>query len=290
MERTAEDRTLAARDEAASLVQSSLNYIAESAEKPVYYAYEPPTGVPRQTGRFEPKFVAIHDARSSIHELSLDKQGFQLVRHETSVKDFYDREEVQDVYYPEIEKLLKQATGASKVVVFDHQVRCLPLARKGEKGAREYAKTVHNDYTAKSGPRRVRDHLPPDEVDELLKHRFAEINVWRPIRGPVQSSPLAVCDALSIDPRDFVPSDLVYPDRVGETYRFKYNPNHRWFYFPRLDRDEAILLKCYDSKEDGRARFTAHTAFEDPSSPADAPPRESIEVRALIFWPAEERY
>jgi len=270
-------------------VEASLNYITESSEKPVYYAYEPPPGVPRQTGRFVPQPVSIRDARPVLGELSLDRQGFELVRHDTAVTDFYDRDEVQRVYYPEVDRLLKQATGCSKVVIFDHQVRCLPMAQRGERGAREYAKVVHNDYTANSGPRRVRDHLPPGEAAQALKHRFAEVNVWRPIRAPVESSPLAVCDARSIGADDFVPSDLVYPDKVGETYRFKYNPNHRWFYFPYLERDEAILLKCYDSKEDGRARFTAHTSFEDPTSAPDAAPRESIEVRALLFWPEQER-
>ncbi len=278
-----------AEHQAPNVVEASLNYIAETSEKPVYYAYEPPPGVPRQTGRFAAQAVPIGNARVALGEFSLDKQGFELRPHETSVGDFYDREEVQRVYYPEVERLLKEATGAAKVVIFDHQVRCLPMAQRGERGAREYAKTVHNDYTANSGPRRVRDHLPPAEAEELLKHRFAEINVWRPIRGPVESSPLAVCDARSIAPDDFVPSDLVYPDKVGETYRFKHNPNHRWFYFPYLERNEAILLKCYDSKEDGRARFTAHTAFEDPTSAPDAAPRESIEVRALIFWPEQDR-
>jgi hypothetical protein len=148
---------------------------------------------------------------------------------------------------------------------------------------------VRNDYTAKSGPRRVRDHLPPAEAEDALSHTFAEINVWRPIRGPVESSPLAVCDAQSIAPGDFVPSDLVYPDKVGETYRFRHNRHHRWFYFPHMQGNEAILLKCYDSKEDGRARFTAQTAFEDPTSAPDAAARESIEVRALIFWPEQDR-
>jgi hypothetical protein len=132
----------------------------------------------------------------------------------------------------------------------------------------------------------VRDHLPPEEAEQRLQHRFAEINVWRPIRGPVESWPLAVCDGLSIKPKDFVPADFVYRDKVGEVYRFTYNPEHRWFYFPRLQRNEAILLKCYDSKEDGRARFSAHTAFDDPTSGPNAAPRESIEVRALAFWPA----
>jgi hypothetical protein len=269
-------------------IEGSLNYIEESSETPVYYAYEPPEGTPRSTGKFVAHTVPIRNAREVVRDLSLDKQGFQLTYQESAVRDFYDQDEVKATYYPEVERLLKEATGAEKVVVFDHQVRNLELAKRGEKNAREYGKAVHNDYTAKSGPRRVRDHLPPAEADERLQNRFAEINVWRPIRGPIESTPLAVCDSSSIDPKDFVPSDLVYRDKVGETYRFTYNPNHRWFYFPRLKRDEVILLKCYDSKEDGRARFTAHSAFEDPTSAPDAAPRESIEVRALVFWPAEK--
>ena len=268
-------------------IEASLNYIAESNEKPVYYAYEPPPGTPRVTGKFVAQTVVIRNAREVVGGLSLDKEGFQLALQESAVQDFYDQEEVKSTYYPEVERLLKEATGAEKVVIFDHQVRNLLLAQRGEKGAREYGKAVHNDYTARSGPRRVRDHLPSSEADQRLKNRFAEINVWRPIRGPIESTPLALCDARSIEAKDFVPSDLIYRDKIGETYRFTYNPKHRWYYFPRLARDEVILLKCYDSKEDGRARFTAHSAFEDPTSAPDAAPRESIEVRALVFWQSE---
>src|SRR5271163_2805838 len=189
---------------AAGAVEAALNYIAESSEKPVYYAYEPPAGTPRVSGTFVLHVVPIRNARAIVGELSLDKQGFELTRQETAVSDFYDREEVERVYYPEVEQLLKEATGAEKVVVFDHQVRNLELARRGEKNAWEYGKAVHNDYTAKSGPRRVRDHLAPAEAEERLKHRFEEINVWRPIHGPIESTPLAVCDSSSIEPRDFV--------------------------------------------------------------------------------------
>ena len=278
----------AAGNRAGTAVEASLNYIEEGSEKPVDYAYEPPAGTPRSTGKFVAHTVPIRNAREVVRDLSLDKQGFQLTHQETGVRDFYDQDEVKAIYYPEVERLLKEATGVEKVVVFDHQVRNAELAKRGEKNAREYGRAVHNDYTAKSGPRRVRDHLPPAEAEQRLQNRFAEINVWRPIRGPIESTPLAVCDSSSIDPKDFVPSDLVYRDKVGETYRFTYNPNHRWFYFPRLERNEVILLKCYDSKEDGRARFTAHSAFEDPTSAPDAAPRESIEVRALVFWPADK--
>ena len=272
---------------AGSFVEASLNYFADSSEKPVIYTYEPPPGVSRATGKSESRPVLIRNARLE-RDLSLDKQGFQLVHQETAGHDFYDRAEVEKIYYPEVELLLKEATGAEKVVVFDHQVRNIQLSKQGEKNAREYVWTVHNDYTAKSGPRRVKDHLPADEAEQRLRYRFAEINVWRPIRGPIESTPLAVCDAQSIAPKDYVPTDFVYRDKVGEVYRFTYSPDHRWFYFPRLERNEVILLKCYDSWDDGRARFSAHSAFDDPTTLPDAAPRESIEVRALVFWPAEQ--
>ena len=268
---------------AGSFVETTLNYFADSSEKPVIYTYEPPPGVPRATGKSEAKSVRIHNARLESN-LSLDRQGFQLIRQQTAVHDFYDRAEVEEVYYPEVQLLLKEVTGAEKVVVFDHQVRNIQLSKQGQKNAREYVWVVHNDYTAKSGPRRLLDHLSPTEAEQRLPHRFAEINIWRPIRGPIESTPLAICDAQSIEPEDFVPADFIYRDKVGEVYRFTYNPNHRWFYFPRLERYEVILLKCFDSKQDGRARFSAHSAFDDPSTPPDAAPRESIEVRALVFW------
>lgn len=280
------DLTTAKADTLAK-IEASLNYLAEMTEKPVMYTYTPPPGTPQTTRRNDPKTVAISDARPILGQLSLDTQGFALTHHDSKVVNFYDETEVREVYYPEVERLLKEATGAAQVVIFDHVVRCAPKAQPGENGVREPAKVVHNDYSLKSAPRRVRDHVP-EEAEELLQHRFAEINVWRPIRGPIQESPLAVCDARSIEPGDIVASDLVYPHRVGETYVFTYNANHRWFYFPNMQRNEALLLKCYDSKEDGRARFTAHTSFDDPTSPPDAPPRESIEVRALVFFAPEK--
>jgi hypothetical protein len=141
---------------------------------------------------------------------------------------------------------------------------------------------VHIDHTARSGPQRVRDLLP-DEADELLKGRVQVINLWRPIKGPLQDSPLAVCDATTIRADDLVPSDLVYPHRVGETYSVRYNPAHQWFYVPRMQPDEALLLKCSDTATGVPARFTPHSAFIDPTAPANAPPRESIEVRTLVF-------
>lgn len=141
---------------------------------------------------------------------------------------------------------------------------------------------VHVDHTAKSGPQRVRD-LIPDDAEELLKGRVQIINLWRPIRGPLRDSPLAVCDARTVRFDELVPTDLVYQHRIGETYSVKFNPEHRWFYFPEMTTEEILLLKCFDSKIDGRARFAPHTAFVDPPTPPNAPPRESIELRTLVF-------
>jgi hypothetical protein len=265
-------------------VEASLSYLTDSSRKPVTYMYEPPAGAPERSLRSTRYPASIFNGRSILNDLSLDRQGFVLVNHDSAVQDFYDADEVRTVYFPEVERLVKSVTGAVRVLAFDYNVRCLPMAQRKENGAREPVKFAHNDYTLKSGPQRVRDLLP-GEADELLKHRFMVVNVWRPIRGPVEDSPIAVCDARTIDQSDWVTSDLKYRDRTGEVYSITFNPNHRWYYFPRMQRAEAILLKCYDSSGDG-ARFTAHTAFDDPTSPANAPARESIETRTLVFFEA----
>jgi hypothetical protein len=255
------------------------------AEKPVAYNYTPPLGVPVRTGKSEDHWVRIRDARPLIDQLSLDREGFVLLRQQSAVKNFYDEDEIKSVYYPECERVMKEATGATRVVAFDHIVRNAAAALEGS-CIKIPAKRVHNDYTAWSSPERVRD-LMGDEAEELLKHRFAIINLWRPIRGPVLESPLTLCDAQSLAEEDLVASDLRYPDRSGETYAITYNPNQRYYYFPKMQPDEPVLIRCFDSALSGAARFSAHTGFDDPETPPDAPPRESIEVRTLVFFPPE---
>lgn len=267
-------------------VEGVLNYLVNTGIRPASYNYEPPPGVPQRTGVYADHRLPVVNARRLAERLSLDVQGFELRPHQTSVKDFYDPAEVERVYYPEVEALLKQATGAEKVVTFDHTLRIGPARHK--KGQREPVRRVHNDYTVKSGPQRVRDLLPGAEAEERLKHRFAIINVWRPIRGPVEEAPLAVADARSIAPGDLIAADLLYPDRIGETYSVAHNPAHRWFYFPQMRREEVLFLKVYDSATDGRARFAAHTAFDDPTGPRLPAPRESIETRSLVFFPPQD--
>jgi hypothetical protein len=266
--------------------EAILNYLAPTAERPRTYAYEPPASEPKTNIRNVGVEVPIRDARPILGEITLDRHGFELVRHRSAVRDFYDDDEVKRIYYPEAERLLKAATGVSRVFVFDHMTRRRATSGDGTgDGRRQPVTRVHVDHTARSGPQRVRDLLA-DEAEELLQGRVQIVNVWRPIKGPLLDAPLAVCDAASVEPNDLVPSDLVYPHRVGETYSVTYRPSHRWFYFPNMRTDEALLLKCYDSKQDGRARFAPHTAFIDPNTPPDAPPRESIELRALVFHSA----
>jgi len=269
---------------AAASIEAPLVFLADAKVKPATYNPPPGTGAVRRVGNYGTFKTKIADARPIASKLSLDREGFILVRHETRVRDFYNAEEIKNVYYPEVDRLIREKTGASKTVVFDHTIRTAEQAI--ERGLRQPVRMVHNDYTEKSGPQRVRDLLPPQEAAERLKHRFIEVNVWRPIRGPVLAAPLGLADASSIAPQDLVTCDLIYTDRTGEIYYGVFNPAQRWYYFPRMERNEVVLIKCYDSMKDGRARFSLHSAFDDPNTPADAPPRESIEVRALAFFDA----
>jgi hypothetical protein len=267
-------------------VLADLNYLGRMTERPRNYTYDPPPGEPRSNIATETHRMPIYDLRPIEADISIDREGFELLGHVSAVQNFYDDEEVRAVYYPEAERLIADVLGANRVFIFDHTVRRRVTGADDRAAGqpRQPATRVHVDHTAKSGPQRVRDLLG-DEADELLKGRVQVINLWRPIRGPLRDAPLAVCDAASVAPEDLVPSDLVYRDRVGETYAVKYNPAHRWFYVPEMQPDEALLLKCFESKTDGRARFMPHTAFQDPTAPADALPRESIELRTLVFHP-----
>jgi hypothetical protein len=270
--------------ESLPFVSAELNYLAPTSGKPRTYAYDPPPGEPKSTALPESHQVPIFDGRSIAGSFSLDREGFALVRHPTSVRDFYDEKEVRSVYYPAAEAFIRATLRADRVFIFDHTVRRRVEGAADIRGGgpRQPATRVHVDQTVSSGANRVREHLP-DEADELLQGRVQVINLWRPIRGPLRDAPLAMCDGTTVAPDDLVASDLIYPNRGGETYSVKYNQNHRWFYFPEMTTEEALLLKCYDSMTDGRTRFGPHTAFVDPTTPADAAPRESIELRTLVF-------
>lgn len=268
-------------------VDGALLYLARMAEKPHTYTYEPPAGVPRSNIVIEEHVVPIHDIRPIRGEASLDDAGFALLTAPTETPDLHDEASLPQTYYKEAERIVAEATGASRVVVFDHTIRRREWGAEDRTPgvARQPVTRIHGDYTEASGPQRVRD-LMGDEAAALLERRFAIVNLWRPIRGPLHDAPLAVCHAATVAPDDLVGQDLIYRDRTGEIYGLTYSPAHRWFYVPAMQRDEVLLLKCYDSARDGRARFMPHTSFQDPDAPAGMLPRESIELRTLAFFDA----
>lgn len=267
-----EDRP--ARSRPALDVVGSMLFIEPSGEKPVV-RYAAGSAHPETDATYAPRVVLIEDARARAQVL--DVQGFELVRRGTGVRNFDDDAEVARVGRQEAARLVLEATGAARAIVFDHTIR-----RRSPEAARQPSTRVHVDYTMGSAPKRVRDLLG-DEADHLLGRRVSFVNVWRPIRHPAQDWPLALCDARSVGPGDLIETDIVYEDRRGEIYGLVHKPTHRWSYFPDMALDEALLIKCYDWRTDV-ARFTPHTAFESVLTPPDAPPRESIEYRVIAFF------
>jgi len=236
--------------------------------------------------------VTVNDIRGKEKDFTLDRQGFQIYHHESVEKDFADREHIKAVYYPEIEQLLKEATGASRVFIFDHTIRrpvkdshTTDTTDGPPVNLRGPVQRVHIDQSYTAARSRVPHHLP-ELAEQLVRTRHQIINVWRPIKK-ILKDPLAVADAHSVPDSDLVGVALIYPDRQGETYTVKPNKQHNWYYLYGQEPDEVILIKCFDSKLDGRARRVPHSAFVNQETESD-PGRESIEVRALVFHEDED--
>jgi len=274
--------------------------IPASTTAKLFFSVPPPAGVQAynhiykdaQTGErnsnvgLEERGVVIENLRGNEDAFTLSNAGFQLFHRPTKQKDFSDDETIKRDYYPESIQILKELTGASKVVLFDHTVR---RRRPGEidsgPGKRQPVAYAHVDQTTASSIARVHAHLPASEVPDLLTRRWQLINLWRPIGRPTLDWPLGLCDYRSVEKDDTFSVTLVYPNKTGETMGVKYNPNYKWKYYHAVTPDEGVLIKCFDSIRDGSvAVFTPHSGFEDPSTPAGTPPRESIELRALVFY------
>lgn len=265
-------------------VTATLRYLVPTGEKPIYIASQGGADAALDIGaEFEDHQVAIHDARQLPIPASLDHQGFTLVSHKTAVRDFYSQDFDKPAYEAEIRELVLSASGGSEVFVFDHTLRSDSPAIRGERTTREPASVIHNDYTDASARKRLRDLLEPEQADLRLQKRFAIINVWRSVRGTVWNSPLTCCDAGSLSENDLIPSERRAQERIGELELVSWNPVHRWYYYPRMTMDEALLIKTFDSARVG-ARRSIHSAFDNPLAPADAPPRESMESRMLVFY------
>ena len=268
-------------------VRAGLTYIVPQDTKPYFESSALTGGEPKVHFETEVRETPIHDMRSAVDSLSLDTTGFVLLRSPTSVDDLYDDAAVSADYENELIELLRRETGADRAAVFDYTRRsdsvrgaCNPDGQRGP------ASRVHVDYTIDSGPKRARDALGAKDFDDVMAAggRVVQINIWRPIVGPVQRAPLALADAQSIAPRQLVATDQVFPDRVGEIYQVAYAPDQRWYWAPQMERDEVLLIKGWDSLDDGRARFTPHGAFTLPGQDPDAPPRESIEARSYVIF------
>jgi hypothetical protein len=266
----------------AACVRSTLNYTLDNGVTPNYFFYEPEPGTVKNPPGTDTREVAIHNAWDRADQFSVDREGFAFKPCGISFTRFDDSNAVRTEFFGEVAKFMCEQLGARRVHVFDHNIRS--KTTKQEDGvAAAPVRLVHSDYTVKSGPQRLRELLP-DEADELSKRRYAFLNFWKPIRRKVEELPLAVCDVTSTVPEDMIRLMLCYKDRTGEIYAMRHSPSHRWNYFPGMQTDQALLLKCYDSETDGRARFMAHSAFEDPTSAPDAPTRESIEVRTIALF------
>lgn len=262
----------------------------------------------------DPHKMEVESLRGREHEFGTDVSGFAVYREPAKEKLFADDAKVRKEYYAEVETLIKnKLPGVKKVVIFDHTIR-----RRDPSAPRQPVQQVHVDQTQKAAETRVRRHLPQGEAEDLIRGRYQIVNVWRPIGHPASDFPLAVIDWRSTQPEDFIETDLLYPKREetdvdaddrgkekppvlgnsaegyeprGETYNVKYNDRHKFWYMKDMTPEEVMFLKCFDSRGDGvsggkqgLARCTPHTAFVDPLTPKDAPGRQSIEVRCLVFY------
>ena len=264
-----------------STVRTKMNYTVDNGVPPDYYFYEPEPGTIKNPPGGDPQEVDVRDGWPQLNEFSVDREGFELKPFPVLFDQFDDDAAVRSTFYEQVVAFVKKNTGANRVLVFDHTIR----KRQPEQQStlnRPAVMLVHSDYTVKSGPQRVRDLLP-EEADDLLKGRVAFYNVWKPIRNRVEELPLGVCDAQSVAPEDWLIMDLKYRERTGEIYVTRHSPQHRWYYFPKMEPTQALMLKTYDSDEK-RARFMPHSAFEDPNTPPNALPRESVEVRTIAFF------
>jgi hypothetical protein len=268
-------------------VTSTLNYTRDTGVEPEVYFYEPPPGTTWRTSGDDPHEMAIHDGWDRAAAFSLDREGFALRKFHSSFQDWDSDEAIRGKLYREVEEFVKKTVGAKRVIIFDHTIRAqsnIAVTRAEHSTSRRApVMNIHCDYTPHSGPLRVRQLLP-NEADELLQHRVAFYNFWKPLRRRVEERPLAMCDVTTSTQEDFITMRLRYRDRDGEIFVMRYSPRHRWWYFPHMTPDHAVLLKTYDSETDGRARFVGHTAFEDPTTPPNAPMRESIEIRTMAFF------
>ncbi|MEO6387271.1 MAG: CmcJ/NvfI family oxidoreductase [Croceibacterium sp.] len=227
--------------------------------------------------------VTIHDVRPIAGQLAFDRNGFVLADESTAVTDFTDPDQLA-LYCRQTEALVQRLTGADKVVSFGPIIR---TNASGAHGHNQPAHGAHVDYGLRTVSDFTRDLLPAEEAERRLAGRFMLINVWRPIVR-VESAPLAVCDASTVSRADLFDSEVVgglgdFQRRSLWGFNLAFNPAHRWYWVPHMCPREALVFKLFDSDPDA-VQFSAHSAFEDPDTPPEAAPRQSIEVRTIAYF------
>lgn len=273
-------------------IEAALNYLVDTSETPVFRQTSSATDLVSLSGAREARTVTIRNARPMAEKFSLDVEGFAFARQVTQVTDFNDDAQLASIYTPEIETLVAAISGGSEAVVFDHTRRSTRASHREKYGSRDPVPAPHSDYDDSSARQRMHDKFG-EAADERLRGRFAIVNVWRSMSGPVEQWPLTVCDARTIDEEFLISTRREAPIRPEPSFEYArpsatrhaaYDANHRWYYFPRMTQDEVMLFKNYDTRTDGTARFALHSAFEDPHTPSDPAPRETIETRAFVFY------
>lgn len=258
----------------------TINYAADTGTRMRYFANDHS----QDTVVIAPRTMPVVDVRAA--GTSLDDEGFIRVEHVSGIADFTDAASVAAAHPAEIAELVRRVTGADHVTVTGGGV--LRFSERSQlSGALDNsrpARFAHVDvsdataaqFSARSAPggKRVA--------------RAAHYNVWRAISAPPQDVPLALCDARSVRGAELLPSDAIFDRDGAEVWRFEglvvaHDPGHRWCWFSGLDRDQAIIFKTNDSRPDA-AHCVPHVAFDNPECPPDAPPRASIEMRAIAYW------
>ena len=267
-------------------VEAQIFYLGPMSGRPVFHMDPSKTNLV-----LEPRTVSIADARELDQAPDLEREGFQLVEHRTGLTDVRDQDYVAGPYLDEVAELIKMVSGADLVLSSPG-----PVARSADRsndakaaGTAPAARFVHTDYTDIS----ARDHFLPqihDSGDALKRYRRITVyQTWRALSGPPLDVPLAVTDGRSVRLEDMVTADTVLSDDYGgaaQSFEYsmcRYSPEHRWNYFSNMRPDEVLVFKGYDF-DPARPSRLFHTAFDDSSAPAGAPPRESIEARAFAFF------
>lgn len=268
-------------------VRSTFNYTRDTGVNPEIYFYETPAAAQARMPGDDPQQMSIHDGWSRASAFALDREGFAFREFTSPFQAWEDDVAIKRDLYPQVTEFIRAQVGAKRVIIFDHTIRSKANVQQqtAEHTTTQRAPVmlVHCDYTPHSGPLRVRQMLP-SEADDLLKRRVAFYNFWKPLRSRVDEKPLAMCDVTSSTQQDFITMALRYRERNGEIFVMRHSNQHKWWYFPKMLADHAIMLKTYESETDGRARFLGHSAFEDPTTAPDAPTRESIEIRTMAFF------